>query len=85
MVVYPTCRHHYFTCMGKRKNTGRKLNRLKEVLSTQGKTQTWLSEQMDLDFETINRYTNNHRQPTIETLFEIARILKVNPKDLLNA
>lgn len=85
MVVHPNCWHAYFSRMGKRKNTGRKLNRLKEVLATQGKTQTWLSEQMDLDFETINRYTNNHRQPTIETLFEIAKVLKVNPKELLNS
>jgi len=40
---------------------------------------------MDFAYETINRYPNNHRQPTIETLFEIAKALKVNPKDLINS
>lgn len=58
-------------------------NRLREVLEDQGKSQTWLAEQMDLDFQTITRYVNNNRQPTLPRLYEIAKILKVNPKELL--
>lgn len=86
MVVHPSRWHGYFSIrMARRKNTGKKLNRLKEVLEATGRTQTWLSEQMDLDYETINRYSNNHRQPTLETMFEIAKLLKVNPKDLINS
>jgi len=70
-----------------KKGTGekRKYNRIKEVLEQQERTQTWLSEQIDLDFVTITRYVNNHRQPSIEILFEIAKILKVNAKELLNS
>lgn len=73
--------------MVKRKNKSGKpiYNRIKEVLDQQQKTQTWLAGQLDKDFQTVTRYVNNHRQPNIETLFEIAKILKVNPKDLLNA
>lgn len=73
--------------MVKRKNKSEKpsYNRIKEVLDQQQKTQTWLAGQLDKDFQTITRYVNNHRQPTIKALFEIARVLKVNPKDLLNA
>lgn len=73
--------------MSKRKTKSEKpsYNRIKEVLEQQEKTQTWLAEQLDKDFKTVTRYINNHRQPTIETLFEIAKILKVNPRDLLNS
>lgn len=73
--------------MAKRKPSGekRKYNRIKDVLEEKELTQTWLSEQIDLDFVTITRYVNNHRQPSVATLFEIARALKVNPKELLNS
>ena len=60
-------------------------NCIKEILEAQGKTQTWLAEQMDMDFQTIARYVNNRRQPTLERLFEIAKVLKVNAKDLINS
>jgi transcriptional regulator with XRE-family HTH domain len=63
----------------------RKYNIIKEVLEKQGKTQGWLAAVLDVEFNTVNRYCNNHRQPTIATLFEIAHLLKVNPKDLLNS
>lgn len=69
----------------KAKSDKREYNRIKEVLEKQELTQTWLSEQLDLDFVTVTRYVNNHRQPSIATLFDIARVLKVNPKDLLNS
>jgi transcriptional regulator with XRE-family HTH domain len=59
-------------------------NRIKEVLSEKGKTQLWLAEQLDLDYVTVSRYCNNHRQPSIERLHQIAGLLKINAKDLLN-
>jgi putative transcriptional regulator len=73
--------------MAKRKTKSTKpiLNRIKEVLEQQGKTQTWLAEKLDKDFVTVTRYVNNHRQPSLEIVFEIAKILKVNPKDLINS
>jgi putative transcriptional regulator len=83
MVVYPIMRCPYFSVMAKRKQTG-EFNRIKNALEEAGRNQTWLAEQMDLDFETINRYCNNHRQPSIPTLFDIARLLKTKPSKLLN-
>jgi transcriptional regulator with XRE-family HTH domain len=62
-----------------------KYNRIREVLEAQEKSQTWLSEKLDMDFITVTRYVNNIRQPRIEILFEIAKALKVNPKELLNS
>ena len=70
--------------MPKRKTPSAKLNLIKEVLAAQGKTQTWLAEKLDRDFVTVTRYVNNKRQPTLETLFEIAQILKVSPRELIN-
>lgn len=69
----------------KSKTTKTAYNRIKDVLEEQGRAQTWLAEQLDLDFVTVTRYVNNHRQPSIAVLFEIAKVLKVNPKDLLNS
>ena len=74
----------YFSAMVKRKQQPGEYNRIKSALEEAGRNQTWLAEQLDLDFETINRYCNNHRQPTIPTLFEIAKLLKVKPSRLLN-
>lgn len=61
------------------------LNRIKQVLDDKGKTQAWLAGELDVEFRTVSRYANNHRQPSLEVLFEIARVLKVNPKELLNS
>lgn len=59
------------------------MNRIKEVLESKGKTQTWLSEKLGKSYNMVNSYVQNRRQPSIEILFEIAKILKVNPKELL--
>lgn len=69
----------------RKKVVKKKYNRIKEVLEEKGLTQTWLAEQLDLDFQTITRYVNNYRQPGIAVLFEIAEVLKVNPRELLDS
>jgi putative transcriptional regulator len=76
-----------FTLMAKKKSKSEKprFNRIKEILEEQQKSQTWLAEQLDLDFQTVTRYVNNNRQPTVERLFEIAGVLRVNPKELINS
>lgn len=60
-----------------------KLNRIKEALAEKGKTQVWLAEQMDLDFQTVNRWCNQRKQPSLERLHEIAALLKCSVKDLV--
>lgn len=58
-------------------------NRIKEVLTEKGMTQADLADLLDVRYLTINNYCNNRRQPSIERLFEIAKALKVSPKDLI--
>ncbi len=59
------------------------MNRIKEVLKEKGISQTWLSKHLDKSYNSINEYARNVRQPSIEDLYRIAKILDVNVKDLL--
>ena len=60
------------------------MNRIKEVLKEKGISQTWLAHKLDKSYNTVNEYARNVRQPSIEDLYRIAKILEINPKDLLN-
>ena len=60
------------------------MNRIKEVLLEKGVKQVWLAEQLGKSFNTINGYVHNRKQPSIEVLYEIAKILNINPKELLD-
>ena len=59
------------------------MNRIKLVLKDKGIKQTWLAEKLDKSFSMVNDYCNNRRQPSIEDLYRIAKILDVKAKDLL--
>lgn len=59
------------------------LNRIKEVLEEKGIKQTWLAEKLGKSFSTVNGYTCNRQQPSLEVLHQIAEILQVSIKDLL--
>lgn len=61
------------------------LNRIKSVLAEKGKTNLWLAEQMGKNKSTVSKWCTNDQQPTLETLFEIADILKVDARDLLSS
>ena len=58
-------------------------NCIKEVLEERGITQTWLAERLGKRFCIVNSYVCNRRQPSLEVLFEIAKILHVEPQDLI--
>ena len=58
-------------------------NRIKEVLEERGIKQTWLAERLGKSFCIVNSYVCNRRQPSLDVLFEIAKILNVNPKELI--
>ena len=62
-----------------------RMNRIKEVLTEKGIKQTWLAEKLGKSFSVVNSYVCNRRQPSLEMLFEIAKILQVNPKDLIDS
>lgn len=59
------------------------MNRIKEVLEEKGIKQTWLPEQLGKSYNMVNGYVQNRQQPRLEVLYEIARILDVEVKDLL--
>jgi len=59
------------------------MNRIKEVLEEKGIKQIWLAEQLGKSYNMVNSYVQNRRQPSIECLYEIAEILKIEAKDLL--
>lgn len=60
------------------------LNRLKVVLAEQQKTNKWLAEKLGKDVTTVSKWCTNKSQPGLETLYEIARCLEIEVKDLLN-
>ena len=55
----------------------------KIVLADKERTGTWLSEQMGHSISTVSRWMTNKVQPSVEQLYEIARHLDVDVKDLL--
>ena len=58
-------------------------NRIKAVLAEKDKTGTWLSEKMNRNLGTVSRWMTNKVQPSVEQLYEIARHLDVDVKELL--
>jgi transcriptional regulator with XRE-family HTH domain len=61
------------------------MNRIKEVLDEKGIKQIWLAEKLGKSFNTVNSYVQNRQQPRIEILFKIAKILNVDPKELIQS
>ena len=59
------------------------LNRLKIVLVEKKRTGKWLAKVLKKNEATISRWCTNESQPSIETLFEIAKVLDIDVKDLL--
>ena len=59
------------------------MNRIKEVLNEKGIKQTWLAEKLGKSFKMVNTYACNRKQPSLETLFQIAELLNVIVKDLI--
>ena len=59
------------------------INRLKVVLAEKKRTNKWLAEQLGKDPGTVSKWCTNTMQPNLETLVEIAKVLKVDTKDLL--
>jgi DNA-binding XRE family transcriptional regulator len=61
----------------------RKLNRMKVVLAEKDLTNKWLGQQLGKSEYTVSRWTTNKQQPSVEQLFDIAKLLNVEVKDLL--
>lgn len=61
------------------------INRLKIILAEKSKTNKWLAEMMGKSEVTISRWVTNEIQPSMGTFLEIAKLLDVDVKELLNS
>ncbi|MDN3692279.1 helix-turn-helix transcriptional regulator [Chryseobacterium tructae] len=62
-----------------------KINRLKVILVEQSKTSKWLAKELGKSESTVSRWCTNEIQPSVETLAQIAQLLKVDIKEFLNS
>lgn len=61
------------------------LNRLRVVLADKQTTNKWVAREMGVNEMTVSRWRTNKVQPSVAHLVEIARLLKVDIKDLIEA
>lgn len=59
------------------------MNRIKEILKQQGRTQTWLADRIGKSYVVVTNYCNNNSQPSIKVLREIAAVVDVDVRELL--
>ena len=59
------------------------MNRIKEVLEQKGIKQIWLAEKLEKSYNMVNSYAQNRRQPSLDDLYKIAKILDVDIKELI--
>lgn len=62
----------------------RKYNRIRVILADRNRSIKWLAEQLGKKPNTVSRWCRNEMQPSIETFYRIAEILKVEIYDLFN-
>ena len=60
------------------------VNRLKVVLVEQNRTGKWLAEQLGKNPSTISKWCSNTTQPPLDILINIAKLLEVDIKELIN-
>lgn len=58
-------------------------NRIKAAIAEKGRTNTWLASELGMNVNTVSKWCTNQMQPTIETLFSIAKALDVDVRELL--
>ena len=58
-------------------------NRIKEVLIAKGETNKLLAKQLKVTETTVSTWCTNKRQPSVETIFQVAKYLKVDAGELL--
>ncbi|WP_149241478.1 helix-turn-helix domain-containing protein [Dyadobacter sp. 32] len=60
-----------------------RINRVKEILVIQGKSQKWLAEMLQISTTAMTAICNNRSQPHLKDLRRIAEILDVDVRELL--
>jgi len=59
------------------------LNRIKAVLAEKNTSSKDLASHLEKTESTVSRWCTNEVQPSVETLFEISKFLKVDIRELL--
>lgn len=59
------------------------LNRIKAVLAEKSVSSKDLAQHLGKTESTVSRWSTNEVQPSVETLYEIAKFLKVDIRELL--
>jgi len=59
------------------------INHIKVVLVERERTNKWLAEKIGKNRTTVSRWCTNDMQPSLVTLVQIAKILKVDVRELL--
>ena len=59
------------------------MNRIKQILKQQGRSQKWLSEKLGKKYVIVQTYCNNKVKPPLDVLNKIADILDVDVRELL--
>lgn len=60
------------------------INRIKVVLAEQDRTNKWLAESLSKNETTISHWCTNEKQPSLETLIGVAKVLNVDVRELLH-
>ncbi len=74
---------HYICTNHQLQTMSESYNRLKIVLAEKQKTNKWLAEQLGKDPTTVSKWCTNRSQPSLEVLYDIAKCLNVDAKELL--
>lgn len=61
----------------------KEMNRIRVVLAELNKKNKWLADKLGKNQATVSQWCNNARQPSVETLFDIAEVLNVDVRKLL--
>ncbi|WP_109832458.1 helix-turn-helix transcriptional regulator [Reichenbachiella versicolor] len=60
------------------------LNRIKVVLAETKNKNKWLAEKVGKDVSTISQWCTNSRQPSLEMLYNVAKAMDVDVRELLH-
>lgn len=61
------------------------INRIKVVLAEKQVSGKWLAKEIGRTENTVSRWCSNKVQPSLENLFEIAQVLKVDVRELIRS
>ncbi|ERJ99914.1 helix-turn-helix transcriptional regulator [Prevotella nigrescens] len=59
------------------------INRIKIMLVEKQRTSKWLAEQLGRSENTVSKWCSNKVQPSLENLYEIAKLLDIEVRSLI--